>query len=197
MKSTKIFVFLSVVALALALVPVSAAADPQKDLAETVARIIEVLEDKDQLGEEALQEKVEEVIGERFSFYVIGRRALGRNWSRLDQDQQERFTALFTDLLVKTYTERYRGDEDIEVTWGKTVRLTDRKMEIDSTIILDGEPAAVLYRLAELDEGWQVYDVIIEGVSLVGNYREQFNSILNKEGPDELIANLRAKVEEQ
>ncbi len=179
--------------LALGAPTLSAAEDPLTALQGTVDQVLDKLYGENAVPEAERAEAVREAVGGTFSFYTIARRALGRNWSELNATQQERFVELFTDLLVRTYADRYEGDSPPEVTWGKTQKLGDKRMEIYSTVEVNGEPAEVMYRLALLDGEWQVYDVIGEGVSLVSNYRDQFNSLINRGGPEALLKELEAK----
>jgi phospholipid transport system substrate-binding protein len=138
-------------------------------------------------------DELRSILEENFSFYTVSRRTLGLGWNRFSEEQQTQFVDDFTDLLVRTYASRYSAEQEVKVTWGKMTELGKRKRELSSTVLLDGDSVEVVYRLAELDGRWQIYDVLIEGVSLVSNYRQQFDALINKGGPEAILESLKQK----
>lgn len=179
--------------LAIAAAPVSANDAVLTKLKDTVDRVLKVLYADGGVAKEQRTQAVREAIGDTFSFYAISRRALARNWDKLSAEQQAEFPELFTDLLVNTYADRYDGDTPPKVEWGSVTDLNAKRKEVASTIYINGQPAEVLYRLALTDDSWQVYDIIAEGISLISNYRQQFDSIIQREGVDALMESLRNK----
>lgn len=168
-------------------------AGPREDLAATVETVIKAVSNPANDTTTKKEAAVRKAIEEDFSLYAIARRSIGRGWEELSADQQGIYVEEFSKLLVANYAERYQEGIGLEVSWGDVTELGSRKMEIESTIKVDGEPISVLYRLVNLENRWQVYDLVIEGVSLVGNYREQFSAVLAKDGPDGLISLLKEK----
>ncbi|MGJ3242250.1 MAG: MlaC/ttg2D family ABC transporter substrate-binding protein [Opitutales bacterium] len=182
--------------LLLSALPLSAQVDDVVGkLKTTVRQVLSVLEDTAGEPEARRVAAVRAVIGERFSYQLIARGALGRGWTRLDANQQEQYVDLFTDLVVTTYMDRYTSDEPPAIEWGEVTRLSEKRLEVESSVMVGGSPATVVYRLLRYKGDWQVYNLTIEGVSLVGNYREQFAEILNRGGPEAVLQTLREKLE--
>lgn len=177
----------------LCLAPLAASADSLEDALKADTKdVIALLESH---PDDLPVAELKSILDRRFSFYTISRRALGRGWNDFSEAQQEEFVSLFTDLLVRTYASRYNSEAagDVEVTWQPVVDLGSKKREVSTTVRLKDQSAAVVYRLAELDGEWKIYDVLIEGVSLISNYREQFNSLLVRGGPEDVLTALRDK----
>ena len=187
------FVFLSASPAAL-----RAESDPLVLLRDTVDTVVERLFPDGVAADPAgAMPEVRRLVEARFDFSVISRRAIGRGWNRLTEPQQERYTTLFADLLMHTYTDRLTGLRRPQFEWGSVQELGRDRVEIDSSILYEGERYAVIYRLVRMGGDWQVYDLVIEGVSLVGNFRSQFTSVLDRRGPDALIQTLEDRVASQ
>lgn len=146
---------------------------------------------------------VEEIVLPRFDFESMSRLALGKHWRRATADQRTEFVNEFRTLLVNTYT--------IALTEysGETVKFLpmranpdDRRVTVKTEINQPGgQPISMFYKLLNKGKGWQVYDVVVEGVSLVTSYRSEFNQDMRQGGVDTVIANLKKRnkkhVEEQ
>lgn len=133
-----------------------------------------------------LKEKVESF----FSPEHISRRALGRGWGQLSREQQTAFIEKFTDLLIVNYADQLEGSGEADVTYGNVLKMGSSRVEIATTAKTSESELEVLYRMMQVEDDWQVYDVIIEGVSLVSNYRSQFTAVLQRHGPDGLLEKL-------
>ncbi|NLA74488.1 MAG: ABC transporter substrate-binding protein, partial [Deltaproteobacteria bacterium] len=139
---------------------------------------------------------IRETVDEVFDWSAFSQRALGRHWGLLSQDQKKEFIYYFGQLLERTYmdkTRHYSGekmtflDEKIDGKYGSV----SAKITLNS-----GADAAIEYKVIKPADKWFVYDVHVEGISLVSNYRSQFNTILIKSGYDELLKRLKSKLEE-
>lgn len=171
---------------------------PMDDLRKAVVEVTDIIYDPETSLEEK-QKLLVEALEHRFSFPAISRRALGRDWNRLDAGQQERFMELFQELLLHTYTtglETQRPDERPKVAWLSQRELREGLMEVNSEVTLDGRTFPVGYRLARMEGGWRVYDVIVEGASMVGNYRQQFTSLMRGGNVNQLLSTLERRVDE-
>lgn len=172
-------------------------AGPQVLLEETINEILKLLYDEPEtaMTNDEKNEKLLEIMDSRFPIGVIVKRALGRNWKKLNPEQQEQFTMLFSKLLVNSYTGRLDNSVDRpEFNFLKTIELKKGRMEIQSVITYSGEKFAVNYRLITNNERWEIYDIVVEGVSMLTNYRKQFDSLLSRSSPDELLNLLKAKI---
>lgn len=139
-------------------------------------------------------EEVKSAIESSFSFEQIARRSLGRNWRKLDEKQQVQFMDLFTKLLMQSYLKNFKGVSDADIKFEEERKLSENKVEIHSKVTLSNAEIPVIYRMVLVDNEWQVYDAIVEGVSLVANYRSQFDSILNRNSAEKLIEILQKKI---
>ncbi len=175
--------------------PAWAGDGPREVIRTTVDAVIEVLAD-DSLERDQRIDSIRRLMHERFDFLTMSRSVLARNWRDASPAQQERFTELFPELLLHTYMaglEDYT-DEVVEI---EDTRMKGKAKASVSTRIVSGDKAIpVSYRLRDNDGQWQIYDVTVEGVSLVNNYRGSFGSTISRDGIDGLLENLAAKVEE-
>lgn len=138
------------------------------------------------------------IVDEYFDFSEMAKRALGRPWKDQPPEKQKEFVSLFKQLLFNTYVDRvetYTGSNekvvyDVQEVKGDYAFVKTRIVNYQDTDV------AVDYRLKEEKGNWKVYDVIVEGVSLVSNYRSQFTSILANESFDALLVKLRQKAAE-
>jgi phospholipid transport system substrate-binding protein len=142
-------------------------------------------------AEEPLSVRVKPVLEKYFDFGGITRRAVGPGWRQLSPDQQKQATELFGEVVLRTYADRFQPKEKPTISYGKVVELAARRRELAQTVGYLGQNYSVAYRMERQASGmWLVYDIIIEGVSMVSNYRAQFESILQKGGPDALLKSL-------
>ena len=145
--------------------------------------------------EDAKIEEVGNIIGEVFDFTEMSKRTLGREWKKLNAEQQKEFIGLFRQLLQGVYADRLLAYTDQKVVFDKEKMLKKGRAEVQSHIVLsDGRKVPIFYRLTDKSGSWKVYDLIIEGVSLVKNYRTQFREIIASDSPDKLLQILRDKV---
>ena len=134
-------------------------------------------------------------IGAVFDFKELSRRTLGREWKKMKPEQQKEFVQLFRELLQGVYADRLLAYSDQKIIFGKETMLKKGRAEVQSFLqTSDGKKIPLFYRLTDKSGSWKVYDVIIEGVSMVKNYRTQFRQILAKDSPDKLLEILRDKV---
>ena len=169
---------------------------PEEQLKATVKAVIDVMyQADDSVSLEELRDQVLAVLEQSFSFDVLVRRTLGRNWDKLNESQQQQIIQLATELMIHTYTKEFQKGKRPTVTFDKPLELSANKIEISSVVALTDNKINLSYRLARLESGWQVYDLIVEGVSIVSNYRKQFDAHFLKKDGDELIDQLEAKLE--
>jgi len=161
----------------------------------TIDEVLKIIQDKElkQPGRaEERRQRLEQVVGDRFDYQEMSRRALGASWNTLtDKDKQE-FVALFKTLLTNTYSDK------VESYTGDGVQYINERTEKDyaevRTKVLTGKTEIPLdYRLLNKGAEWRVYDVVVDGVSLVSNYRGQFSKILRSSTYADLVDQLRKK----
>lgn len=140
------------------------------------------------------QAKVRKIIEAEYEIDVIIRRAIGRNWKLMKPTEQEQVLELVKQLVVKAYVSGMNGKARPLVELGDVVTISDKRIEIPSTIELDEKTYNVLYRLGRMKSGWQIYDIVAEDISVVANYREQIDDHFRKGTGAELIAKLEKLV---
>ena len=139
--------------------------------------------------------KIRSIVNEIFDYTELSKRTLGREWAKFNDQQQAEFIKLFSDLLEKTYADRLLSYSDEKVVFEKESLLREGQAEVTSNVLTgDGKKIPLDYRMVQKGGSWRVYDVIIEGISLVKNYRDQFRDILAKDSPEEVLKMLREKV---
>jgi len=174
--------------------PTAAAAvtDPQTILKQAVDEVLGVAYAAPTTPPaDPLVTRLRPVLEKYFSFELITRSAVGPGWSSFKSAEQQRTITLFTDLVIRTYSDKFEPGDRPKVTYGKPVEIDDtNRRELPTTITYAGKNYAVSYRLRLLPEGWRIYDVNIEGVSMVANYRAQFDPLFQKGGAAAIIAAL-------
>ncbi|RPH51895.1 MAG: ABC transporter substrate-binding protein [Desulfobacteraceae bacterium] len=144
------------------------------------------------------REKIWEIVRKAFDFTELSGRALAANWKTLNPQQRKEFTEVFSDVLGNTYLDKIQGGfRDEKVAYLGQEKVSDTKAVVKTKIIREKGEIPVDYSMRFKNDSWKVYDVHVEGVSLVQNYRSQFNEILSKDSPDELIKRLEKKLAEQ
>ena len=177
--------------------PVSIFAAPPLETIQTqVNRALEVLRDpalKAESAKETKEKKIWSILDAVFDYTELSRRTLGQQWKQFTPDQQEEFTRLFGKLLGGVYMDRIIAYKDEKVVFGKVTNLSDKTAEVQSEVVKSSKPIPINYRMILENGEWKVYDVVIEGVSLVQNYRTQFREILTNKSPEDLLKTLREK----
>jgi phospholipid transport system substrate-binding protein len=137
---------------------------------------------------------VRPVLEKNFSFDVITRRAVGPGWRQFTPEQQKKTTSLFTELVIRTYADRFEAGAQPGITYAAPVELAPNKRELPTTIDYEGKKYSVSYRMELVAAEWRVCDVIIEGVSMISNYRAQFDPMFQRGGAVEIIRSLEEKL---
>jgi len=182
-------------ALVVATAPVVTAATPDepKVIVEQVTdRVIEILQQKD-VPQSEKREKIETIVMEYVDFETLSRLVVARNWSKFSPEQQQEFMTQFREHLARTYGKRlddYRN-EKVVITGEHEEARGDRT--VNTKVPRGGAVILVDYRLRQHDGSWKMIDIVIEGVSLVANFRSQFQGIVTSGGPEKLIQLLREK----
>jgi len=166
---------------------------PMAVIYDTVEAVLAVLEDAS-LSSEARRDRIEKIAYQRFDFVTMSRLVVARRWKRFSPAQQEEVVREFKAFLARTYGDRIDryNKEQIEIVGERQEPRGDVSV---LTRVVGGayDGADVRYRLRGKGEQWRIIDVKIEGISLVLNYRDQFEAVLNRGGPEALLEALRSK----
>jgi phospholipid transport system substrate-binding protein len=195
----KQIVGLSIVVILLLSIPVYAGV-PLDTVQVNVNKVFEVLRDpklKAAAAKEIKKEKLRSIYKGMFDEVELAKRTLARNWNKLDDAQRQEFVQLFHQVLEKAYIDRILSYTNEKVVFYKENTISKNQVEIQTKIITASKEIPITYRTILVNGTWKVYDVVIENVSLVMNYRTQFNEILAKNTPEQLLEILRKKVKAQ
>ena len=178
-----------------------ALAGPALDVTRTeVEKVLAILRDpafKDPATKTAQREKLRGVADEFFDWPALARRAAALEWKTMNPAQRQEFTDLFSRILEKSYMDKIQSYTNETVRYDKETVLDKDKSDVETSVVTASKEIPISYRLYDTGGGaWRVYDVFVEGVSLVKNYRTQFKDILAKNSVEELLAQMRKKVAE-
>ena len=178
----------------LATAPAIADSSPTDDVRTSVEAVIALLKD-DQLDRDTRRDRMREVIVKRFDFRAMSQRTLATNWKKATDAEKQRFTELFAELIQNSYVSKIESytNETVQYPGEKQ---KGRKAEVETRIITSSAEIPVNYKVYLKDGTWLVYDVIIEGVSLISNYRSSYQEIVKRDGFDGLLAQMEEKIRE-
>jgi phospholipid transport system substrate-binding protein len=168
---------------------------PGEQVKATIDRVMEVLRDptlQSASKKAERREKLRQIILPRFDFTEMAKRALGNNWNRYP-DQQREFVTAFTQLLEETYADQIEGANGEKVVY-LNERTDKNYAEVATKVISPkGDETSMIYKLHSVESDWKVYDIVVENVSVVNNYRAQFSRVLSNASMDELIKRIKEK----
>ena len=180
----------------LLLVSVAFAGEPTALVKQTTDKVIDFLKNKEMKKPGKTEERraaIRRTISERFDFDEMAKRSLARYWNQRTQDEKKEFVALYSDLLERTYIRKIEAYTDEKFVYGEETDEGDYAIVRTKVITKKDVDVPIEYRMEKKNGGWFVYDVIIEGVSLVNNYRNQFNEIMHSGSYETLVKKLKTK----
>ena len=173
------------------------AKSPTVQVRSSVDQVIRILTDPRLQGKakkEEQQNLLRKTIFPRFDFKEMAKRALGTHWHRQTPEKQREFVRIFSYLLEKAYVGRidsFNNEKFIYIS----ERIDEPYAEVDSKILTSkGEEFTINYKLHRVGDEWKIYDLVVENISLVNNYRSQFNRIINKSSYDDLVSMVKQKL---
>lgn len=172
----------------------AAAGLPTDQTRETVDKVLGILQSGAK-GDQRRQQ-LRDTIYPRFDFPEMAKRSLGPHWSRRSPQEQQEFVKLFTDLLASSYVDKIEGYNGEKVLYAREQVAGDNAEVFTKVVTKKGEEFSINYKLHRVGNEWKVYDVVIEDISLVNNYRSQFNRILANASFEELLRKLQQKTPE-
>lgn len=168
-------------------------------LKNNIDAVLEILENPD-LDEQQKKEKIEDIVDPIFDYQLMAMLSLGRqNWSRLSPDQQQTFTNRFVKRLKASYFDKismYSKDLKTQMNY-KPAQTSGSKVRIPVEVNAKEEKVNLVYKFYQSDAGWQIYDVEINGVSIIQSYRSQFNQVLSRGTVEDLLEELKQPAEPQ
>jgi phospholipid transport system substrate-binding protein len=185
---------LSLFLLILTIVPAPVRGElPRETIQAQVNRVLDVLRNAGE-AKSVKERKILSIVDEFFDYPELSKRTLANHWKAFTPEQQKEFTTLFGKLLANVYMDRIMQYSNEKVVFGKETKLSENTVEIQSEVLTQSKSVPLNYRMISNNKGeWKVYDVVVEGVSLVMNYRSQFREILSSKPPENLLKTLREK----
>ncbi len=166
----------------------SDATDATKLLKETIEEVINVLGKEE--ADEQKKERVKEIVSPLFDFSLMAKLSLGKKaWLELKKDEQTRFTELFVKRIKDSYLEKMTRYTNEEVLFEEPTQ-EDKRIQVPTVLISKGNRFSMVYKLYRANDGIKIYDVEVQGVSLVKSYRSQFEAVLKNGTIDNLMQKL-------
>jgi phospholipid transport system substrate-binding protein len=188
--NTRLFLSILAVSIVVCSGKLAKAGEPTEAIRGAVNQGVEILKNgklDSQKQRAQVIDRLRQIVYPLFDFHEMGKRSLGANWRRLNPQQQKEFVSTFTALLEKTYADQidlYNGQKVVYA--GESI--DGDYAQVDSRIVdKNGQTYSVVYRLHKVDGKWRIYDVVAENISLVNNYRSQFNRVIARSSFDELL----------
>ena len=199
MKRQRFFIHLVVVGLMIHLSMVSecfAGSEVTSQLKGTIEKVIKIVQDEALTNDkQARRVALRKIIAERFNYRQMVMRSLAKNWDvRSDQERQE-FIALFKSLLENSYANKLEAYRDEEINYIDEM-IKGKYALVKTEIVRKSSTIGVDYKLIQENGNWQVYDFVIEGVSMIRNYRSQFTKIIRRDSYEVLVQKLTDKIKE-
>ena len=175
-----------------------ALASPTDDVKKTVDEVVRIVSDKDMKKNEAKRRQaLKKSISTIFDYSEMAKRSLGKHWKDRSATEKKQFADLFATLLENSYAGKIESYNNEKIVYLKEVSVDTDHAEVKSKVVTAARDEFTLdYRLFKQNGKWMVYDVIIEGVSLINNYYSQFNKIITNNGYDKLVKKLQSKNDE-
>lgn len=174
---------------------VAAAEGPREIVKIHIDQVINVLNDPALSGKPGVKiEKIGKISETFFDYAALSKRSLGVYWRRFTPKQQKTFMSLYRKLLENAYGDRIIQYSNEKIDIGAARQLSPAEVEVPTTVERPAGNISIDYRMEQENGNWRVYDVVIEGVSLVNNYRAQFRNILANNPPEKLFEMLKKKV---
>jgi phospholipid transport system substrate-binding protein len=197
---TRTIAFSAILILALTVSGARATGTPTEVVKDVIEKALDILNNPAYAGpaqKETRRRLVKPIVDRRFDYREMAKRSLGPAWNNLNNSQRDEFVRLFAELLEASYSDKidhYTKHVKVNYT-GES--LEDSYAEVRTVVVRPNDRIPLTYRLHNASGSWMVYDVVIEGVSLVNNYRSQFSRIISESSYADLVKRLRNKVNEQ
>jgi len=166
-------------------------AEAEDFLKKSVSEVVNI--SKSSPNSTALADSLRPLLLKTISFDAMTRRAVGPGWRQFTAEQQKEAIRLFSTLIIRTYSGKFTPGELPEITYKAATSPTPERVEVSTMTLYKGSKYNVIYRLEEID-GWRITDVVIEGVSMVANYRTQFDAQFKQGGADAVLGALKKSV---
>ena len=160
--------------------------DPAIQIKETSENVLEILYSESQ----NIEEEILAYLSDNYDLDIIIRRTLGRNWNKINSEHQQRVVALIKRLVLRAYIDGMRGKRKPDIQYSDTRFISTKRAEVPTSIYFSDKPIALTYRVGLVSGQWEIFDIVVENISIVLTYRNQFDVFFTKNTSDVLIEKL-------
>ncbi len=160
--------------------------DPAIQIKETSEDVLEILYSDSQ----TIEEEILAYLSDNYNLDIIIRRTLGRNWNKINSEHQQRVVALIKRLVLRAYIDGMRGKIKPDIQYSDTRFISTKRAEVPTFVYFSDKPIALTYRVGLVSGQWEIFDIVVENISIVLTYRNQFDVFFTKNTSDALIEKL-------
>ena len=160
--------------------------DPAIQIKETSENVLEILYSDSQ----NIENEILAYLSDNYNLDIIIRRTLGRNWNKINSEHQQRVVALIKRLVLRAYIDGMRGKRKPDIQYSNTRFISKKRAEVPTSIYFSDKPIALTYRVGLVLGQWEIFDIVVENISIVLTYRNQFDVFFTKNTSDALIEKL-------
>ena len=160
--------------------------DPSIQIKETSENVLEILYSDSQ----NIEEEILAYLSDNYDLDIIIRRTLGRNWNKINSEHQQRVVALIKRLVLSAYIDGMRGKRKPDIQYSDTRFISTKRAEVPTSIYFSDKPIDLTYRVGLVSGQWEIFDIVVENISIVLTYRNQFDVFFTKNTSDALIEKL-------
>ena len=160
--------------------------DPSIKIKETSECVLEILYSESQ----DINKEILAYLSKNYNLNIIIRRTLGRNWNKIDSAHQNKVVELIKRLVLRAYIDGMHGKMKPEIKYSKTRYLSKKRAEVPTFVYLSDKPLALTYRVGLVSDQWEIFDIVVENISIVLTYRNQFDAFFDNNTSEALIEKL-------
>ena len=160
--------------------------DPSIKIKETSECVLEILYSESQ----DIEKEILAYLSKNYDLNIIIRRTLGRNWNKIDSAHQNKVVELIKRLVLRAYIDGMHGKMKPEIKYSKTRYLSKKRAEVPTFVYLSDKPLALTYRVGLVSDQWEIFDIVVENISIVLTYRNQFDAFFDNNTSEALIKKL-------
>ncbi len=165
--------------------------EPEKILKISVDNVFSVLSDKE-LSLDQKKRELNKITNSVFEFPLMAKLSLGKEqWSKFSTKQREEFKSLFIELFQEFYSEKINIFRDEKVSFDPPIIENERRVKVPTILFSNGKKVSILYKMFKTKNGWKIYDIVIEGVSLIQTYRSQYHYVIKNNKIEGLLTKMR------
>ena len=160
--------------------------DPSIKIKETSECVLEILYSESQ----DIDKEILAYLSKNYNLNIIIRRTLGRNWNKIDSAHQNKVVELIKRIVFRAYIDGMHGKMKPEIKYSKTRYLSKKRAEVPTFVYLSDKPLALTYRVGLVSDQWEIFDIVVENISIVLTYRNQFDAFFDNNTSEALIEKL-------